>query len=84
MYYLDFGITVHITVRIAVHDVLPVQVLYIPGFEFCWPMVPVQSAGLDEGGEPAGARWCAGAVTGRPAQLQQPGRFFELAVCIGR
>jgi hypothetical protein len=44
----------------------------------------VQSAGLDEGGEPAGARWCAGAVTGRPAQLQQPGRFFELAVCIGR
>jgi len=35
---------------------------------------PVQSAGLDEGDGPAGTRKRAGAVTDRPAQLQQPGQ----------
>jgi hypothetical protein len=75
-YHLDLGITVHITVHITVRGALPVNVLYIPGFEFCWPMVLVQSAGLDDGDWLSGSRKRAGVVTDRPAQLQQPGQIF--------
>jgi hypothetical protein len=82
-YPLDFGITVHITVHITVRGALPVYVLNIPGCEFCWPMVLVQSAGLDEGDWMSGSRRRAGAVSDRPAQLQQPGQIFLLAFSIG-
>jgi hypothetical protein len=75
-YHLDFGITVHITVHITVRGALPLYVLKIPGFEVCWPMVLVQSAGLDEGDWLSGSRRCTGAVSDRPAQLQQPGQIF--------
>ena len=66
-----------------IRDALPVYVLNIPGCELCWPMVLMQSAGLDEGDWMSGSRRRAGAVSDRPAQLQQPGQIFLLAFSIG-